>query len=80
FLAEYARILFMRILFCVIFLGCGMRKIYFLYYIQYHVLKFITLCIGLPLNSISKKCLQSSKLFYLLYTLWILICFFSSDH
>jgi NADH-ubiquinone oxidoreductase chain 1 len=29
FLAEYARIFFMRLLFCVIFLGCDLRSSFF---------------------------------------------------
>jgi NADH-ubiquinone oxidoreductase chain 1 len=29
FLAEYARILFMRLLFCVILLGCDSRSLFF---------------------------------------------------
>lgn len=39
FMAEYARILFIRILFCVLFLGCNV--LHFLFYLKLGVLAFI---------------------------------------
>lgn len=39
FLAEYARILFIRILFCVLFLGCDVLRI--LFYLKLAFLSFI---------------------------------------
>jgi NADH:ubiquinone oxidoreductase subunit H len=62
FLAEYARILFMRLLFCVIFGGCDMHSLFF--YVRLSFISYL-FCISALFNMFIKmsSCLGTSITF-----------------
>lgn len=83
FLAEYARILFMSMLFCVIFLGCDIFNLFF--YVKLTFISFIFIWVRgtLPrfrydkLIYLAWKCFLSFSLNYLLFFIGFKILLFS---
>lgn len=82
FLAEYARILFIRILFCVIFLGCDVIRILFYFKLIFISFIFIWIRGTLPrfrydkLIYLAWKCFLPFSLNYLLFILGLKIILF----
>nr|YP_010894819.1 NADH dehydrogenase subunit 1 [Amiota dentata]WJW73332.1 NADH dehydrogenase subunit 1 [Amiota dentata] len=83
FLAEYASILFMSMLFCVIFLGCNIFSFTFYLKLMFISFMFIWVRGTLPrfrydkLMYLSWKCFLSFSLNYLLFFIGLKILFFS---
>ena len=83
FLAEYARILFISILFCVIFLGCNVIEITFYFKLTFISFIFIWVRGTLPrfrydkLMYLAWKCFLPFSLNYLLFFIGLKILIFS---